>query len=148
MTGWVTVAAALGSGVVGGFYVAFSAVVIPALRRRPDGEAAATMVAVNEAAVRAPFMVLFFGTAALCGLTVADAVIGPDPDALLRTAGAAAYLAGWASTMAVNVPLNHGLANGGAGRWPGYQRSWARANHARAVLSVAGAVGLLVSAHP
>ena len=148
MTGWVPVAAGVGSGLVGGFYFAFSAVVIPALRRRPADEATDTMVAINTAAVRAPFMVLFFGTAACCGATVVDEIIDPHPHALLRVAGSAAYLAGWALTMAVNVPLNNRLANGGPDHWPDYQRSWARANHIRAALSIAGALGLLIPIQP
>jgi uncharacterized membrane protein len=148
VTGWLPVAAGVGSGLVGGFYVAFSAVVLPALRRRPVEEATATMVAVNDAAVRAPFMVLFFGTAAACGATAVDALLDPRIHSLLRVAGSAAYLAGWASTMAVNVPLNNGLAADGALRWRGYQRSWARANHIRALLSVAGAAGLLIPTRP
>ncbi|MEX5271490.1 DUF1772 domain-containing protein [Kocuria sabuli] len=148
MTGWVPVAAGVGSGLVGGFYVAFSAVVIPALRRRPAEEATATMVAINEAAVRAPFMVLFFGTAAACGATTVGAMIDPRTDSLLRVAGSAAYLAGWASTLAVNVPLNNRLARNGAVQWLGYQQSWARANHVRALLSIAGAAGLLLSTRP
>ena len=148
MTGWVPVAAGVGSGLAGGFYFAFSAVVIPALRRRPAEEATATMVAINEAAVRAPFMVLFFGTAAACGATTVGALTDPPTDSMLRVAGSAAYLAGWASTLAVNVPLNNRLARDGAVQWRDYQQSWARANLVRALLSIAGAAGLLLPTRP
>lgn len=148
MTGWVPVAAGVGSGLAGGFYFAFSAVVIPALRRRPAEEATDTMVAINKKAVRAPFMILFFGTAAGCGATMIEEIIDPHPLSLLRVAGATAYLTGWALTMAVNVPLNNRLANGGPNPWQDYQRSWARANHLRAALSVAGALGLLIPTQP
>lgn len=148
MTGWVPVAAGVGSGLVGGFYFAFSAVVIPALRRRPAEEATDTMVAINKTALRAPFMVLFFGTAAACGATVAGAIADPHAHSLLRTAGSTAYLAGWVLTMAVNVPLNNRLINGGPDHWPDHQRSWARANHIRAALSIAGTLGLLIPAQP
>ncbi|GGG71872.1 membrane protein [Kocuria dechangensis] len=146
MSGWLPVAAGVGSGMVGGFYLAFSAVVIPALHRRPAEQATAVMVAVNEAAVRAPFMILFFGTAAACAATAVVEIAGAPAPSLLRIAAATASLAGWVSTMAVNVPLNRRLATGGAEQWPGYHRSWSRANHLRAGLSVLGAVALLVPA--
>lgn len=67
-------------------------------------------------------------------------------------AGAAAYLAGWVSTMAVNVPLNNRLSVNGTAQsdqqWNSYQRMWTRANHVRAALSAAGAAGLLAPLVP
>jgi uncharacterized membrane protein len=144
LSGWLPLAAGVGSAVAGGFYFAFAAVVIPALRRRPTHEAAATMVAINEAAVRPPFMLVFFGTAAACGGTAAAAVADPQAHSLLRLAGSAAYLAGWVLTMAVNVPHNNRLAAGGVGHWPAFDRSWTRANHVRAILSVTGAAALML----
>jgi uncharacterized membrane protein len=53
----LTAAAAVGAGTAGGVYLAFSAMVSPALRARPAAEAVATMQRINEQAVRAPFMV-------------------------------------------------------------------------------------------
>ncbi|HST73255.1 MAG TPA: anthrone oxygenase family protein [Kocuria rosea] len=139
--------AGLGSALVAGFYVAFSAVVMPALERRPAAEAVSTMVAINEAAVRLPFMALFFGSAAASAATVVAAPIEDDPAVALRVAGAVASLAGWVLTMAVNVPLNTGLARhpptARAAAWAGYTRAWTRANHLRAASSTIGAVLLL-----
>jgi uncharacterized membrane protein len=140
--------AGTGSAVVGGFYIAFSAVVMPALRRRPAAEAVAAMVSINDRAVKPPFMELFFGTAAACGAVAVTAAAHPDAQAPLRVAGAAAYLAGWVLTMAVNVPQNNRLLARGAGHprpeWDRFQRTWIPANHVRAALSVVGAIGLLV----
>lgn len=147
MSGWLPAAAGTGSALVGGFYLAFSAVVMPALRRRPAREAAETMSLINENAVRPPFMALFFGTAVACAAVLVEAAIDPRAQSPLRVAGAAAYLAGWASTMVVNVPLNNRLSRHGTGHperlWPSYERPWTRANHLRAALSIAGAAGLL-----
>ncbi|GAA1276298.1 anthrone oxygenase family protein [Arthrobacter pascens] len=146
MSGWLPAAAGTGSALVGGFYLAFSAVVMPALRRRPGGEAVETMAVINENAVRPPFTVLFFGTAAACAAVLVEAAIDPRAQSPLRVAGAAAYLAGWASTMLINVPLNNRLSQGGTGlerRWLSYERPWTKANHLRAALSIAGAAGLL-----
>ncbi|MDR7084732.1 putative membrane protein [Arthrobacter ginsengisoli] len=61
-----------------------------------------------------------------------------------------AYLPGWASTMAVNVPLNNRLARWRQPerQWHSFQRSWIPANHLRAALSIGGAAGLLIPQHP
>lgn len=72
MNGWLPVIAGAGSAVAAGFYLAFSAVVMPALHTRPAEEAIASMVSINNRAVAFPFMTLFFGTVAACG-AVADA---------------------------------------------------------------------------
>ena len=148
MNGWLPVIAGTGSAVAGGFYLAFSAVVMPALRRQPVQDAVEAMVSINEKAVRPPFMILFFGTAAACGAVLAIQATDPLAQSPIRVAGAAAYLAGWASTILVNVPLNNRLSKSGGGRsdreWHSYQQSWNPANHVRAALSVAGAVGLLI----
>jgi uncharacterized membrane protein len=152
VNGWLSVAAGTGSAVAGGVYLAFSVMVMPALRRRPAQEAISTMVLINEKAVRAPFMVLFFGTAAACAAVVVAAAADPQTQHPLRVAGAAAYLAGWVSTMAVNVPLNNRLSVKGAAqpvqRWNSFQRPWTRANQLRTALSIAGAAGLLVPVVP
>lgn len=145
--------AGAGCAVTGGFYVAFSAVVMPALRRRPAKDAIATMVSINQMAVRAPFMILFFGTAAACVAVAVVAAADPLARSPIRVAGAASYLAGWASTIAVNVPLNNRLSEAigdqPGQQWSSYEQSWTPANHIRAALSVAGAVGLLISvSHP
>jgi uncharacterized membrane protein len=148
VNGWLPVAAGTGSAMVGGFYLAFSAVVMPALRRRTAEDAIVTMVAINEKAVRPPFMFLFFGTSAACAAVAVAAALDPQLQSPLRVAGAVASLAGWASTMAINVPLNNRLSAGTIHperQWLAYERSWTRANHVRAALSIAGAAGLLIS---
>ena len=152
MSGWLPVAAGTGSAVAGGVYLAFSVMVMPALRRRPAKDAITTMVLINEKAVRPPFMVLFFGTATACAAVVVAAAADLQSQPPLRVAGAAAYLAGWVSTMVVNVPLNHRLSVNGTAQpdqhWDSYQRLWTRANHIRAALSIAGAAGLLAPLVP
>ncbi|HSN38384.1 MAG TPA: anthrone oxygenase family protein [Arthrobacter sp.] len=153
MNGWLPVIAGTGSIAAGGFYFAFSAVVMPALRRRPSADAISTMVSINQQAVSPPFMMLFFGTAAACGAVAVAAAADPANHSPLRVAGAVAYLAGWASTMIVNVPLNNRLAQRSGGghpdlQWHSFQRSWIPANHLRAALSMAAAAGLLIPTPP
>jgi uncharacterized membrane protein len=140
-----TVAAVAYSGVSGGVYFAFSALVLPALRSRPADEAAATMRAVNVAAVRAPFMTVFFGGAVSAVAVVAlDLFDEPQP---LRIAGAVLALAAFGVTVARNVPLNDALgravgADGGAA-WSRVEPRWRRANHA--VVSVLATLALTAS---
>lgn len=62
MTGVLSAVVALGSGLLGGLYLAFSVAVLPALRRRPAAEAEAVMRAVNGAILNPVFGVLFGGT--------------------------------------------------------------------------------------
>lgn len=151
MNGWLPVIAGIGSAMAGGFYLAFSTVVMPALHRQPAKDAIATMVSINEKAIRPPFMILFFGTAAACGAVLAVQATDPLTQSPVRVAGAAAYLAGCASTMVVNVPLNNRLAKSSGGppdrAWHSYQHPWNPANHIRAALSIAGAIGLLIPIH-
>lgn len=141
-------AAGTGSALVGGFYFAFSALVMPALRGRPASEAITAMNSINQKAVTPPFMILFFGSAAASAAVVITAVVDPGSQPPLRVAGAAACLAGFISTMAVNVPLNNRLAQNGSQEWNQFLRAWVPANHARAALSIAGAVGLLIPLNP
>ncbi|MEV7605112.1 anthrone oxygenase family protein [Paenarthrobacter sp. NPDC089322] len=151
MSGWLPMAAGVGSAAVGGFYFAFSALVMPALGRRPGKDAAAAMVSINQKAVTPPFMILFFGSAAASAAVVITAVVDPRAQPSLRVAGAAACLAGWVLSMAVNVPLNNRLAASGIPgvmTWQSHAKPWTRANHIRTALSIAGAVGLLVPLTP
>ena len=148
MTAWIPLVAGVGSAVTGGFLLAFSAVVMPALRSRPPAEASATMVAINEKAERIPFAGVFLVTAVAAVVTIVTTVADPEPDSALRIVGASLYLAAVVSTIVVNVPLNRRLAAAGARRetfWPRFERVWMPWNHVRTALSVAGAIALLVA---
>lgn len=104
--------AACGAAVTGGVYLAFSAMVMPALRSRPAADAIATMQQVNLAAVRPPFMVVFFGAAASAVVVVVVEVVRARGDGavglgtVVGVAGAALSLAGFVVTVTYNVPRN------------------------------------------
>lgn len=134
----IRVAAVVGAGLVGGVYTTFSIMVMPALRRCDDRTATDTMIAVNRAAERGPFIVVF-GAAALAALGLAGAAL-PRGD-VVELGIAAASLGSTIITVAVNVPLNRRLARDGAAFWPAYSRRWTRANTVRA-LAAALAVSL------
>lgn len=137
----IPVATIIGAGLVGGVYTAFSVMVMPALRRMDGRDAATTMIAVNRAAERGPFIVVF-GSAALAALGLAATALPRGQVAALVVAGAS--LTSTAITLAVNVPLNRRLEREGAPFWPAYHRRWTAANTVRAVAAV---VAVAVGAH-
>lgn len=146
MIEWVPFVTGAGAAIAGGVYVAVSVMVLPALRRRPPGEAANTMAVINEDAERAPFMAVFFGTAAASIATIVVSLADTQPATPIRILGASFYLAGVLSTIAGNVPMNRRVAAAGndrAAMWSRLERRWTRLNHVRALLSIGGALGLL-----
>ena len=135
-------AAVVGAGLVGGVYTAFSVMIMPALGRGDDQAATTTMVAINRAAERGPFILIFGATAlAAVGLAVTAVPRGDVGDLLV----AGASLASTGITVAVNVPLNRRLEREGAAFWPAYHRRWTAANTIRAIAAIA-AVGIAAAA--
>ncbi len=142
-----TMAGALGAGVVGGVFFAFSSFVMPALERlsAPDGIKA--MQSINVTAERPAFMVAFMGTTVLAlYLGVRGALDWGDRRATLLVAGSALYLVGaFLLTVAHNVPLNDQLATvnpsaaDAAARWQHFLDGWNWANHLRGAASLGAA---------
>ena len=132
------VAAVVGAGLVGGVYTAFSVMVMPALRRSDDQVATTIMIAINRAAERGPF-ILIFGSTAITALGLAVTALPRGEVGDLVVAGAS--LASTGITLAVNVPLNRRLDKEGAAFWPTYHRRWTAANTIRAIAAIT-AVGI------
>ncbi len=106
--------------------------VMPALGRLDDQNAAAAMIRINQAAERGPFILLFgSATAAATCLVVTAAPRGALTD--LFVAGTS--LASTIMTLTVNVPLNRRLEREGPCFWSAYRRRWTRANTLRAGLA-------------
>ena len=61
----LTFLAALGSGLIAGFFLAFSACVMAALGRIPPASGISAMQSVNVVVLNPVFLGIFFGTAAL-----------------------------------------------------------------------------------
>jgi uncharacterized membrane protein len=153
---WVfplTFAAALGCGVVGGVFFAFSTFVMNGLARLPVPHGIAAMRSINETAVRPLFMSALFGTAAVCLALGATGVAnwGEDRAALLMV-GSGLYLAGnVVVTVVGNVPLNDSLATAdpdgedAPGRWKSYIRVWSRWNHVRTITAVSASAMFVVA---
>lgn len=148
-----TLVAAVGCGLVGGVFFAFSGFVMPALGRLPAAGGTAAMQSINVAAVTPPFMAALFGPAVLClGLTLwAVTHLGERP-AVPVLVGCTLYLVGTiGTTIAFNVPLNNRLAgldphgSGTADVWSGYLRTWTAWNHVRTATALAAALALTVA---
>jgi uncharacterized membrane protein len=149
-----TAAAAVGCALVAGLMFAFSTSVMPALRRRPDGEGIATMQAMNSAILNPLFGLMFVGTAVLCLVLATTAPFTTEQsDATLRAIGGALYVVGpFGVTMTVNVPMNNAVdaldpasAQGGTYWRRTYLPRWTAWNHVRALLGTAASVLLIVA---
>ncbi|TFD65858.1 DUF1772 domain-containing protein [Cryobacterium sp. Hh38] len=147
----LTIAAALGAGLTGGVYLAFSFLVLPAFRTLPAAPAVSAMQRINVSAVRAPFMTVFFGGAAASVAVIVVQLTSNVPAGPTRILGAVLALAAVVITVVRNVPLNNALVSvdanspGLTAAWQSFDRSWSRANYARAAVSVAAAVALIFS---
>ncbi|MFF3611170.1 DUF1772 domain-containing protein [Streptomyces sp. NPDC002580] len=138
----------LGCGLVAGVFCGFSTFVMRALAQLPPAQGVAAMNAINTAAVRPAFMLVFLGSAVLSAvLAVVTFVLLPDDGAVELLLGSALYLFGaFGVTIAANVPRNDALSKlepgtpEAAAHWPTFVREWTMWNHVRMIASAAAAV--------
>lgn len=142
----LTFAAAIGSGVAGGIFYAFSTFVMAALGSLSSAQGAGAMKAINVTVINPVFMLAFMGTAVLCLVLAAASIIWwGRPGGVLMLAASLLYLFGcFAVTMLFNVPLNNQLAAvtsaQEAALWSRYLDVWTAWNHARTLASIASAI--------
>ena len=142
----LTLAAALGAGLVAGIFFAFSSFVMTALGRlAPEGGIAA-MQSINVVVLNPVFFFVFFGTA------VAALADWSQSGSFYLLAGALLYLVGTIFvTMAFNVPLNNRLASAGAksaesaSLWKTYLSAWTSWNHVRTIASLAASASFIMA---
>jgi uncharacterized membrane protein len=139
----LTLAAALGAGLVAGIFFAFSAFIMTALGRLPAEAGISAMQSINVAVLNPVFFFVFFGTA-VAALILAIAALAGWGQSSYLLAGALLYLAGTIFvTMAFNVPLNNRLAGSsaksseGASIWKTYLSTWTAWNHVRTIAALA-----------
>jgi uncharacterized membrane protein len=142
----LAVATAVGSAAVGGVYLAFSVMVLPAFRRLPAKDATAAMREINLRAERGAF-IAFFSVTLLLSIALGATVIGQlsSSTGVLYLVGGILSLASAVVTVVANVPLNNKLERDGVSFWPQYEKRWGRLNSFRASLAL-GAVGVVASA--
>ncbi|MGW3632369.1 anthrone oxygenase family protein [Streptomyces sp. NPDC005122] len=144
----LTVLGVLGCGSVAGVFYGFSAFVMRGLAALPPAQGVAAMNAINTAAVRPAFMLLFVGSAGLCAvLGVVTFVLLPEDGTVELLLGSALYLFGsFGVTVVAHVPRNDALLRLDPGspeaavHWRSYVRGWTRWNHVRAVASATAAI--------
>ena len=143
---------ALGCGLNGGVFFAFSSFVMPALARLPSAQGIAAMHSINALAVTPVFMTALFGTAGACLLLGVWALLAwQRPGASYLVAGAACYLLGSILvTIVFNVPRNNALAAvhpssaDGGPVWTAYVDVWTGWNHVRTTAALMAAVLLMI----
>jgi len=149
----LTLATAVGCGLNGGVFFAFSSFVMPGLGRLRPSEGAAAMQSINITAVTPAFMTALFGTGLACLVLVGWGFADLDePYAGYLIAAGAIYLFGdIALTGAYHVPRNNALARvdpaseAGARVWSTYLVEWTRMNHVRTVAGLAASALLAVA---
>lgn len=140
----VTIATATGAGLIGGVFLAFSVMVMPALADLPPAHGLAAMRRINELATSTVFIVVFLLTA-IGSVAVIVAGLTADGTRITLPLGGAAYLLGaFGLTVVLNVPRNDRLMHDDA-FWSTYLREWTAANHVRGLFALVATV-LLASA--
>jgi len=145
---------AVGAGLIGGLFFAFSTFIMRAFDRLPAAAAVAAMQSINVTVLNPVFFLAFLGTAVVAsGLLVLAVSTWGGPAAPIVLIGALAYLVGsFLVTAAISVPLNERLATVSldAGEavagWRDYRDAWTRWNHVRTVASLVASAAFVAAA--
>ena len=148
-----TFASALGSGLIAGFFLAFSIVVMKSLAQQPPPHGIAAMQSINVVVINPMFFTAFFGTAAACLVLMVSAFFRwQEPGAAYLVVGSLLYLVGTILvTILFNVPRNNALAGvdptspESANVWANYLSSWTAWNHVRAIAALAAAASFTMA---
>ena len=144
-----TSVAAIGSGMIGGVFFAFSTFVMKALARLPAAQGMAAMQAINVVVINPIFLGVLMGTV-LFGIV--PLMWWERSGAGWIAAGAVFYVVGtFLVTVVFNVPLNNMLAammptDPRAERlWATYQKRWTMWNHVRTAASLAAMAAFILA---
>ena len=144
---------AIGSGVTGGIFYAFSTFVMKALGEQPPVGGIATMQSINITVINPLFMIAFLGTGIACILiTIFMLLNWHQPGTIYWLIGSLLYVIGTVGvTIAFNVPLNDALAvitpNSieGMTLWKRYLTDWTFWNHVRTAAAILATALLTIS---
>jgi len=156
MSQWVlisTVATAIGCGLTGGAFYAFSTFIMKAIGSVAPPVGIAAMQSINIVVINPWFMTVLFGPALLgIGLSAYAIANGSREGTGWLLAGALTYTLGTLGvTIAFNVPRNNVLAAvdpdsaSGAAVWALYLRAWTFFNHVRTIAAVVAMALLIVA---
>ena len=149
----LTLAGAVGCGLIAGVFFAFSTFVMKALSRIPPAHGIAAMQSINVVVINPWFMTAFLGTSVVCvALSVASILTWGQPAAFFELTGSLSYLLGtFLVTIVFNVPRNNALAaanpasDDGGRLWAGYLTSWTAWNHVRTAAALLAMVLLILA---
>ena len=149
----VTLLSALGCGVIGGVFFAFSTFVMKALNALPPPQGIAAMKSINVVVLNPLFLGVFVGTAVGCIVVILASILGWDkPGTTPALLGGIFYLVGtFLVTMICNVPRNDALAalhpSGPASEqlWSEYVRCWTAWNHVRTIAAIVASVLMMLA---
>lgn len=144
---------AVGAATAAGAFFTFSTFTMNGLKRLAPAQGAAAMQAINKEAPAPLFMLLLFGTGAVClALMIYAALHLQDPGAKIQFIAGALYIGGVVlTTIGYHVPRNNVLDSldptsaEGAAYWAIYLEEWVRMNHVRTIAPFLTAVLLTVS---
>lgn len=150
---WMLVAGALGSGLIGGIFFAFSTFIMTSFAAIPTESGVSAMNAINRVIVRSWFMPVFLGTVVVAAVLVILAIRQWSwGSGSLIVAGAVLYIvATFISTIGFNVPLNDRLATfqgneaAAAEFWASYLKGWTGWNHVRTIASLAASAAFMAA---
>lgn len=155
MDGYVrvlTIVTAVGAGISGGVFFAFSTFVMKAFGYLPAGEGLKAMNAINRAVTASLFMLALFGTAALCVALSIIALSHLDHRwALCLLTGSVLYVTCIVVTIAYHVPRNDALAivdpqgPEAARAWAQFLQPWTAWNHVRTVTALLGSAAFVIA---
>lgn len=149
----LTLAGAVGCGLIAGVFFAFSTFVMKALSRVPPAQGIAAMQFINVVVINPWFMTAFLGTGVVSmALVVASILTWGQPAAVFELSGSLSYLLGtFLVTIVFNVPRNNALAaadpasDDGARLWAEYLGSWTAWNHVRTAAALVAMVLLILA---
>ena len=155
LTKILTLAALVGTAMIGGVCFCFGTAIMGSLQRMPAGQGATAMNLINARIQNPLFLLIFMGTALVCVALGIVALVKDSPGKWWMVAGAALYFVGViVVSFAVNIPLNEKLAAidpnsaAGAAEWTKYLSNWNPANNIRTLTSALAvlAFGLALTA--
>jgi uncharacterized membrane protein len=148
----LTLLAALGCGLMAGFFFAFSFLVMKALAQQPPAAGMATMQTINVVVFNPWFGGAFTITAIVCVLVMIVSLFRWEQSSAYVLIGGVLYVIGTLGvTAACNVPRNDALAAvapsaaGAADVWSRYLDEWTMWNHVRTVAALAAAAALTMA---
>lgn len=149
----LTLLSALGCGLIGGVFFAFSTFVMKALAALSPPQGIAAMKSINIAVLNPMFLGFFLGTGVVCIiLVIFSALTWHKPGTALALVGSVLYLVGTLLvTITCNVPRNDSLAGldpvgaESAQLWTDYVRVWTAWNHVRTIAALAASALLMAA---